>query len=276
MITHGLREERKDMGKVDNLKWLEWAEDECAPLLGGEAMNTEIEDFEIEDLAAAYSYLDYAEKEIDKRKKAMRERLLDEADKQGSATEKGGSILFTDAAKVIKERRVAKLPAESTLLALVQDKGLDPMVVFTVVENTIIDPSKLELAIDTGKLDFDDVEALRKVSYALKVVPSNELERLMMEAREPYEITPLQPLQEEIAAKPKAKKHAAIRNKAAAALKAAKKAQKGAKIPASLSKVKKATTKKATTKKAAAKKTTKKAAKKKSPAKKRPSARRGS
>ena len=98
------------MSKFENLKWLEWAEDECAPFLGGEAMNTEIDDFEVEDLAAAFAYLDYTEKEITKRKNAMRERLLSEADKRGSVTERGGSILFTDAAKIIKERRVAKLP----------------------------------------------------------------------------------------------------------------------------------------------------------------------
>lgn len=242
-----MREERTGMSKYENLKWLEWAEDECAPFLGGEAMNTEIDDFEVEDLAAAFVYLDYAEKEAKKRKEAMRERLLKEADKRGSVTEKGGSILFTDAAKVIKERRVAKLPPDSTLLALLQTKGLDPMTVFTTVKTQQIDPSKLELAIDTGKLDFDEVNQLRKVSYALKVSASNTLERLMMEAREPYEIITQDRLDEKVAKKPAAKKHATARNKAAAVLKAQKKA---AKAPAK----KKAAAKKKPTKKKAASK----------------------
>lgn len=261
-----LARRKKDMSKFENLKWLEWAEDECAPFLGGESMNTEIDEFEVEDLVAAFAYLDYTEKEITKRKNAMRERLLAEADKRGSVTERGGSILFTDAGKIIKERRVAKLPPESLLLAMLQDKGLDPLVVFSVVENTIIDPSKLELAIDTGKLDHDEVNALRKISYALKVDASNDLEKLMMEAREPYEILPQEPIHEELAEKPKAKANATIRNKAAAALKAKQKAKKGTKIPPSLSKI---PAKKKTTKKAAKKKTKKAAAK-------RPAARRES
>jgi hypothetical protein len=250
------------MSKFENLKWLEWAEDECAPFLGGEAMNTEVDDFEVEDLAAAFAYLDYTEKEITKRKNAMRERLLDEADKRGSVTERGGSILFTDAAKIIKERRIAKLPAKTLLVEMLKAKGLDPTLIFTVVEETIIDPSKLELAIDTGKLDHDEVNGLRKVSYALKVDASNDLEKLMMEAREPYEIIPQEPIHEELAEKPDAKVNAAIRNKAAAALRAK---QKEAKAPA-----KKATKKAA--KKTPAKKTP---AKNKVAKKKAPSARRG-
>lgn len=248
------------MSKFENLKWLEWAEDECAPFLGGEAMNTEVDAFEVEDLAAAFAYLDYTEKEITKRKNAMRERLLAEADKRGSVTERGGSILFTDAAKIIKERRVGKLPAKTLLIEMLKAKGLDPNIVFTVVEETIIDPSKLELAIDTGKLDHDEVNGLRKVSYALKVDASNDLEKLMMEAREPYEIIPQAPIHEELAEKPDAKAHAAMRNKAASALKAKQKAAKAEKAPA---------------KKTAKKKAAKKAPAKKTPKKKAPSARRG-
>lgn len=170
---------------TDNLKWMHWAEDEVSPFLSGAAMNTAVVDFEVDDLAAAFAFLDYAEKQCKKRKELLRERLLTEALDHGSQTEKGGSILFTDGAKVIREKRIAKLPDEAGIKALIREKGLDTRIVFSVVEKVVLDPSKLESAVDTGKLDEEDIAALRKVSYALKVAPSMELERTLLGSREP-------------------------------------------------------------------------------------------
>lgn len=160
----------------------EWIKKEARPLLIGRAMLEEFDAGNMLGAVTAWKILDFVEKAIEPRKEKIRLALLGWAEKLGEATEKGGSKLSVAGNVVLREKRVGAQPEEGPLKKMLEEKGLRMSEVFDEVKKVVLNPSKLQSLIETGKLDKAAVEKLHKVSWALRVYPSDELEELLESA----------------------------------------------------------------------------------------------
>jgi len=126
----------------------------------------------------AYAAIHFIEEVSKGRREVIRESLLVEADK-GDVTEKGGFRLSVNNHTVIKEKRVASAPDEKALMALLESKKLDITKAFDKVSVHVANPSKVALLVENGHLTEAEAKALYKVTWALVVKPSGELESLL-------------------------------------------------------------------------------------------------
>ena len=173
-----------------------WADEEIAPLLSGDVMNLDERHMSVEEAVAAYAFMQALEKKIEKRKAVLRDRVMQEAESQGRRTEKGGQLLMVENTKVVREKRMTKTPPEAGLREILAREGLDMKSVFSERTTYVLDPSKLQMLLDRGKLEAQEIEELKKVSYALKVEASSELTAMIDEAGslwEPPEGAPAPP-----------------------------------------------------------------------------------
>lgn len=161
-----------------------WVVGEIAPFLAGEVLNKTDSEMTAEECALAYAILQYVEKTIDGRKGVLRERLLEEAEKRGARTEKGGNELELDGFHITREKRQDKLPDSVGVKSLLIKAKLSVDSAFTRRTSLVLDPSKLEQLVDLGKLKSKDLNALRAVNWALKVASSTVLEEQLEQAAE--------------------------------------------------------------------------------------------
>lgn len=157
----------------------EKVENEVRPLMAGSSVATPVSDLSMEEVVESWVALDFVAKKIEKRKEALRERLLAEAEKKGTPTEKGGQSIEIAGTVVTRERRDDKLPDPEKLKLFLEDRRIDPTLVFETRTIQELSPSRLEFAIETGKLAKSDVDPLKGVSYALKMYPNTELETML-------------------------------------------------------------------------------------------------
>lgn len=160
----------------------EWIDAEVHPLLTGLAMGAPVNALELEGLVQAWALLAFVSQAVEARQKILRERLLDEAEEFGRMTEKGGQRLMVHNSLVQREKRIAKLPDEEGFKALLASADIDFDAAFSKVQKVILDPSKIDGLVNLGKLKAGDVERLKKVTWALRVKPSNELDTILEEA----------------------------------------------------------------------------------------------
>lgn len=135
-------------------------------------------DLTLAEQVEAYAAIHFIEEVSKGRREAIRETLLVAADK-GEETEKGGFRLAVEHHMVIKEKRVASAPDEKQLLALLEAKKLDVTAAFDKVSVLVPNPSKVSLLVENGQLTEAEGKALYKVTWALVVKPSGELEGLL-------------------------------------------------------------------------------------------------
>jgi len=175
---------RKKPATEPSIEGEKWLEKEVRPLLTGYVLHAPAEDIPIEHVVQAWSILDFIEGLIADRKAALRLRLLDEAESNGKPTDKGGQRLFISGSTVLREKRVAKSPSEDVVRKLIAEAKLKLVDVFDEQTVLVLNPSKLDLLVDTGKLDAEALEASKKVSWALKVFASPILQELLGGASE--------------------------------------------------------------------------------------------
>jgi len=144
-------------------------------LLTGDLMSSDEEEIDITSLVESWVLLKYTSDRIDKRLKALRKELLARVEEFGITTEKGGGKLTVDGTAVHRERRQAALPDEKGIKALLQEHGIKNDQAFSKVTKVVLDASKVKNLVDLGKLPEDKVEALRKVTWALRVKESYDL-----------------------------------------------------------------------------------------------------
>lgn len=125
---------------------------------------------------AAWSVLDTLEDLIKDRKQSYREQLLVTAEQTGVKTDKGGFRMWVDNSEVVRERRERKLPEEAGLKLLMASRGIPYNECFDEVKTLVLNPSKLDYLIETGRLSKDEVDALKKVDWALKVSQSEVIQ----------------------------------------------------------------------------------------------------
>lgn len=168
----------------DGLRFMRlWVLEQLKQVLGGAAMKHEPEKGPVvapEDMldsVGAWKALDVIEKAAKERKESiLRPKLLEWAEKLGSPTDKGGQELrLPGGTTLIREKRTDKLPEEKALRALLEEKGIAPNLVFDEIKTPVLNPSKLENLVKTGKLSAKDVEECKGVTYALLVHVDNHL-----------------------------------------------------------------------------------------------------
>lgn len=144
-------------------------------LLTGDVMTFDVNTAHIGSVVRAWVLLKYTEDRLAARLKEIREVLLDRAEQFGQTTEKGGNKLQVDGTVILREKRLAALPDEKKVRALLEQAGLDPTEGFTPVTKVVLDASKVNALVALGKLDEDDVEAAKKATWALRVKESFDL-----------------------------------------------------------------------------------------------------
>jgi len=148
---------------------------------------TPIEDLEPTSALQAWAFLDFVEKQIKDRKEEVRSMLMESAEEGGSENDKGSYILKTDAGKVIREKRQTKAPDEKVLLALMKGKDIPVLEAFDEVKSLKANPSKVEHLVSIGKLTREEADSCKKAAtWALKVTPSAEVNRMLVEAADKY------------------------------------------------------------------------------------------
>jgi hypothetical protein len=136
-----------------------------------------------EEAVEFYAALGTLEGLIKERKEALRACLLKEAEEKGTNVgDKGAREAILSKGKVVKEKKTAANPDPEKLKMMVKEKGLPVSTIFEELTVFELNPSKLEYAISTGKLDRADVDSLRSITYSLRVTPSKELKRALEDA----------------------------------------------------------------------------------------------
>ena len=130
----------------------------------------------------AWKLLEFVEKQIETRKAVFRERMLRDAEQHGDVTAKGSHEMSTSAGEIVREKRMSR-PDKSRLLALLGSKGIDALEGCDEVKELKVNPSKVDHLVETGRLGEDEVEELRKVTWALRVRPDKTLKRALEEAK---------------------------------------------------------------------------------------------
>jgi len=144
-------------------------------LLTGDIMTSDVNTDHIESVVQSWVLLKYTQDRIESRLKEIRKVLLDRAAQFGHSTEKGGNKLQVDGTLVLRERRMAALPDEKKIRAMLEEAGLKPTEAFSKVTKVVLDASKVEGLVSLGKLDEDEVEKAKKVTWALRVKESYDL-----------------------------------------------------------------------------------------------------
>lgn len=136
---------------------------------------------------AAWAVLDSLEGVIEERKKAYRQHLLDYAKDNGTPTvdkkkktPTGGQEVWIDSSKVVREHRQDKLPNDTADFRLMlAGKNISLSDLFDEVKTLVMNPSKLDFLIDSGRLDAKDLEQYKSTGYALKVKQSDIIEEFL-------------------------------------------------------------------------------------------------
>jgi hypothetical protein len=160
---------------------------EYTPFIRGTMLQSGLAELSLADIVQAYVTLkDVLEGLPKERLGELRSYLLKHAESFGEDNGKGGQRLSVEGSTVTRERRVSNRRSldTDTALNLAADKGLQPTDVCdeVVTKSLVVNPSKLDFLVQTGKLDKAAVEALYSVSWALKVVGSGELTGVLTEA----------------------------------------------------------------------------------------------
>jgi len=135
------------------------------------------------EVADAWSVIDAIEEVAKLRKAALRLSLLARVEAEGKETKNGSYAAEFDGIKVIKERRIAKLPDTSLVESLIKEAGLEYDDAFTPKRDWSLDPSKVDFLVKCGKLPGDKLEASKKVTWALKVKPGPSLDERLEDVK---------------------------------------------------------------------------------------------
>jgi len=134
------------------------------PMVMGAAMSLDAWDSSTEEAAAAWIVLNEVKQRAEDKLKVLRERLMEEVGADGDVTAKSGYSLQIGEARFLKERRQEQLPNAELLRKVLEEAKVPADAAFTRQVSYVVDPSKLEALVATGKLKAEAVEECRKVS----------------------------------------------------------------------------------------------------------------
>ena len=137
----------------------------------------EVEDLTAEQQAFVWAVVDCVSEILKYRKDDLRAGLFEVADRVGEKTDKGHMVAVIDGIKVTKERKRARKPNEKEMEALLEELHMPVTDVFDEVQETklVLNQSKVDHLVRTGRLPKEKVEAMHRITFALKVKPSEDL-----------------------------------------------------------------------------------------------------
>jgi len=136
-----------------------------------------------EETTSAWAAIDLLEKAAKERKEALRLSLLARVEKSGAENAKGSFEASFEGVKVIREKRQDKLPDAAVVEACLKEAGLEYEDGFSAEMKWTLDPSKVEFLVKGGKIDAAKVEASKRVTYALKVKPDQDMKDQLAKAK---------------------------------------------------------------------------------------------
>lgn len=154
---------------------------EAVQLTSGKIMRDPPGEMTLAENASAFAILDILSDKIEERRKELRAHLLAQAEAHGEANDSGHNKLMIDGTLVVREKRASKTPDVDGLRRLLETKGIPITDVFDMRTVLELNVSKVENLVALGKLPEAEVNALKKVSYALKVTPAPILEQTLEE-----------------------------------------------------------------------------------------------
>jgi len=141
------------------------------------------------DAVAAFKALDFVEKQIDARKKALRTLLLGWVENRDvnevKLTKTGSQIATLAGFSVTREKRRANEPTADGIKELLIKAELSLSEAFDEIKVLQLNPSKLSFLVETGKIAKKDVEALHAITWALKVREPKDAKELLDSAKAP-------------------------------------------------------------------------------------------
>lgn len=162
-------------------------ESELKPMSSGEVLHADIEKMSFVERNITYSLVQWMQDRLEKRRELLRLRLLEDVAQVGTANEKGSKEFTHTHGTIRAEKRVAKLPEDAKFKTLLAVAGIPESSVYDEVKTKVLNPSKVQALIEVGKLKESDVDALKKVSYALFVEPAEEVDLMLEEAFNAFE-----------------------------------------------------------------------------------------
>lgn len=154
------------------------------PVTKGEVSTKPVEELSATEAVVAFKVLDFIEKEIEPRKKALRAMLLGWVETHATKTTKTGSqVADLGGFSLTREKRRASEPEAEGLKKLLAEGGLKLEDAFDEVKVLQLNPSKLAFLVETGKLKIDAVEALHAIQWALKVREPKSVKEVLTSAK---------------------------------------------------------------------------------------------
>lgn len=146
-------------------------------------LSASVEEMSDDEAAAAWSFLDLMEAISKDRKTQIRAKLLDRIEEVGDENEKGSFVANMEGAEVIKEKRQAKLPDPNLVEELLKEREMNISEAFDQETKWVMSPSKIDFLVQGGKLPGDQLEASKKVTWALKVKPNPQVKGFIAETK---------------------------------------------------------------------------------------------
>ena len=160
--------------------------DEVSPLSSGEVLHADIEKMSLTERIQSYEIIQFLEKKLEERKKALNLRLKEDMKQVGKTTEKGHLAFNLNGTDIVVERRETKLPKEPDLRAFMETHKIKEEEIFDTVTIIQFNPSRVESLINLGRMKRADYDALRKPTYALTVEASSADLQMLEKVSEAY------------------------------------------------------------------------------------------
>jgi hypothetical protein len=163
-------------------------DDEVRPFVRGDILHTPVARLPVEAAVKAFAIIKHIGEILEKRRKELRAHLLEEKSilKHAEAVGKGGSTkTMVEGNKVNRKRTEKKLANVKALKELLKKKSIPESEVFDTVTKTVtetvVNPSKLEALVETGRLSKEDVQGCHTIQWTFTVNPSAEVKDLLEE-----------------------------------------------------------------------------------------------
>lgn len=160
----------------------DWISLDVSPVLNSDAMTRAPEDLSLSEAADAWQLLDLLRERVEARLKTLRDILMSAAERDGKPTEKGGFSVEFQGATIERQKRTSGEPDLNGMLTLLGSRKIHVTEVYDEIKSLVFNPSKADHLIRLGKLSQEEIEAFRKVNYALRVDKADEWKRLFERA----------------------------------------------------------------------------------------------
>lgn len=148
---------------------------EVTPIASGKLMHEATANLSLVEQVQVHCILKKVKTAVEGRLAEIHEPLMSLAESTGAPNENGHKELDVDGSRVVVEHRKAKLPSDDGVRKLLKDANIPLTEAFDEVKSMVLNASKLDFLVQTGKLTKEALDALRSDTPALQVYPSKFL-----------------------------------------------------------------------------------------------------